>query len=68
MQQFDCFINVLIQVCFRLKVLNVSYNNLSADDVRVLSCLPLLRTLFLSGNGLSTLPQDLSQTSIDGSG
>ena len=44
------------------QVLNVSYNNLSPEDVRALSNLQNLRILHISGNGLTTLPNDLLQS------
>ncbi|KAJ1120400.1 hypothetical protein NDU88_008570 [Pleurodeles waltl] len=43
-----------------LEILDLSYNNLSADDVLALGILPRLRVLHLTGNGLTHLPSDMA--------
>ncbi|XP_070173868.1 X-ray radiation resistance-associated protein 1-like isoform X2 [Littorina saxatilis] len=43
-----------------LEVLELSYNNLSHDDILKLGLLPRLRVLHLTGNNFSTLPPDMS--------
>ncbi|CAH2225776.1 E3 ubiquitin- ligase RNF169 [Pelobates cultripes] len=43
-----------------LEVLDLSYNNLSPDDISQLSVLPQLRVLHLTGNRLTHLPPDMS--------
>ncbi|XP_063288031.1 X-ray radiation resistance-associated protein 1 [Pelobates fuscus] len=43
-----------------LEVLDLSYNNLSPDDISQLGVLPQLRVLHLTGNRLTHLPPDMS--------
>nr|XP_060623143.1 X-ray radiation resistance-associated protein 1 [Anolis sagrei ordinatus] len=43
-----------------LEVLDLSYNNLSPEDVRVLGVLSHLKVLHLTANGLTALPLDLA--------
>uniref|UniRef100_A0ABM5FVS8 X-ray radiation resistance-associated protein 1 n=1 Tax=Pogona vitticeps TaxID=103695 RepID=A0ABM5FVS8_9SAUR len=43
-----------------LEVLDLSYNNLSPEDVQVLGVLPHLKVLHLTANGLNSLPLDLA--------
>ncbi|MFT7809541.1 X-ray radiation resistance-associated protein 1-like isoform X1 [Arapaima gigas] len=43
-----------------LKVLDVSYNNLSSDALVHLALLPCLKVLHLTGNKLQSLPEDLA--------
>ena len=42
------------------QMLDLSYNNLSADDILSLGSLPNLRVLHLSGNNLKSIPTDIS--------
>ncbi|XP_060091338.1 X-ray radiation resistance-associated protein 1 [Heteronotia binoei] len=43
-----------------LEILDLSYNNLSPEDIRALGVLPHLKVLHLTANGLSSLPLDLA--------
>ncbi|KAL8191331.1 UNVERIFIED_CONTAM: hypothetical protein K2H54_072236 [Gekko kuhli] len=43
-----------------LEILDLSYNNLSPEDIRALGVLPHLKALHLTANGLSSLPLDLA--------
>uniref|UniRef100_A0A8D0BGZ4 X-ray radiation resistance-associated protein 1 n=1 Tax=Salvator merianae TaxID=96440 RepID=A0A8D0BGZ4_SALMN len=43
-----------------LEILDLSYNNLSPEDVQVLGILPRLKVLHLTANGLTSLPLDLA--------
>nr|KAG5698004.1 hypothetical protein BaRGS_005822 [Batillaria attramentaria] len=43
-----------------LEVLDLSYNNLSHDDVLTIGTLPKLRVLHLTGNNFRTMPQDMA--------
>ncbi|XP_067389297.1 X-ray radiation resistance-associated protein 1 [Emydura macquarii macquarii] len=43
-----------------LEILDLSYNNLSPEDVRTLGVLSQLKVLHLTANGLSSLPSDLA--------
>ncbi|KAM6447715.1 X-ray radiation resistance-associated protein 1 isoform 2-T3 [Liasis olivaceus] len=43
-----------------LEILDLSYNNLSPNDVQTLGILPHLKVLHLTANGLSSLPLDLA--------
>ncbi|XP_043928606.1 X-ray radiation resistance-associated protein 1 [Protopterus annectens] len=45
----------------KLQVLDLSYNNLSPEDVLSLGLLPQLKVLHLTGNGLHTLPPDVTE-------
>ncbi|XP_069496255.1 X-ray radiation resistance-associated protein 1 isoform X2 [Ambystoma mexicanum] len=47
-----------------LEILDLSYNNLSPDDVLALGSLPRLRVLHLTGNGLSHLPSDMAVSEL----
>lgn len=42
------------------QMLDLSYNNLSADDILSLGSLPNLRVLHLSGNNIKSIPTDIS--------
>ncbi|XP_075054418.1 X-ray radiation resistance-associated protein 1 isoform X2 [Mixophyes fleayi] len=44
----------------QLEVLNLSYNTVSPRDIPQLGVFPRLRVLYLTGNGLTDLPLDLS--------
>ncbi|XP_033637253.1 X-ray radiation resistance-associated protein 1-like [Asterias rubens] len=44
-----------------LEVLDLSYNNLSKDDILTLGILPKLKVLFLTGNQLRSLPPELAK-------
>lgn len=44
-----------------LEVLDLSYNNLSKDDILALGVLPKLRVLHLSGNQLRSLPPEMQK-------
>ncbi|XP_062414086.1 X-ray radiation resistance-associated protein 1 isoform X2 [Pungitius pungitius] len=48
-----------------LQVLDLSFNNLSADGIVSLDCLPRLKVLHLTGNRLHQLPPDLGSFSQD---
>ena len=41
-------------------MLDLSYNNLSSEDILNLGMLPNLRVLHLSGNNIKTIPADMS--------
>ncbi|KAM3837438.1 X-ray radiation resistance-associated protein 1 isoform 2-T2 [Vipera latastei] len=43
-----------------LEILDLSYNNLSPEDVQILGILPHLKALHLTANGLSSLPLNLA--------
>ncbi|XP_039211813.1 X-ray radiation resistance-associated protein 1 isoform X2 [Crotalus tigris] len=43
-----------------LEILDLSYNNLSPEDVQILGILPHLKVLHLTANGLSSLPLNLA--------
>uniref|UniRef100_A0A8C4VMA6 X-ray radiation resistance associated 1 n=1 Tax=Gopherus evgoodei TaxID=1825980 RepID=A0A8C4VMA6_9SAUR len=43
-----------------LEILDLSYNNLSSEDVRTLGVLSQLKVLHLTANGLRSLPSDLA--------
>ncbi|XP_013910993.1 PREDICTED: X-ray radiation resistance-associated protein 1, partial [Thamnophis sirtalis] len=45
-----------------LEILDLSYNNLSPEDVQSLGMLPHLKVLHLTANGLSSLPLNLAVT------
>lgn len=47
-----------------LEILDLSYNNLLADDVLALGTLPRLRVLHLTGNGLTHLPLDMAVSEL----
>ncbi|CAH1780666.1 unnamed protein product [Owenia fusiformis] len=44
-----------------LELLDMSYNNLSREDAVTLGMLPNLKVLHLTGNGLTSLPPDLTR-------
>ncbi|XP_074657735.1 X-ray radiation resistance-associated protein 1-like isoform X2 [Tubulanus polymorphus] len=44
-----------------LEILDLSYNNLSKDDILPLGLLPVLKVLHLTGNGFSSLPPELAK-------
>lgn len=44
-----------------LQVLDLSYNNISSNDVLLLGCLPKLKVLTLTGNGLTSIHPDICQ-------
>ncbi|XP_044878399.1 X-ray radiation resistance-associated protein 1 isoform X1 [Mauremys mutica] len=48
-----------------LEILDLSYNNLSPEDVRTLGVLSQLKVLHLTANGLRSLPSDLSVSEND---
>jgi len=48
-----------------LEVLDLSYNNLSQEDLLTLGLLPNVKVLHLTGNGLSTLPPNLAMPKYD---
>ncbi|XP_063160406.1 X-ray radiation resistance-associated protein 1 [Candoia aspera] len=50
-----------------LEILDLSYNNLSPDDVQTLGILPHLKVLHLTANGLSSLPLDLAASESESS-
>uniref|UniRef100_K7FLE0 X-ray radiation resistance associated 1 n=1 Tax=Pelodiscus sinensis TaxID=13735 RepID=K7FLE0_PELSI len=45
-----------------LEILDLSYNNLSPEDVRTLGVLSQLKVLHLTANGLRSLPSDLADS------
>ncbi|MGH0175400.1 UNVERIFIED_CONTAM: hypothetical protein FKN15_070929 [Acipenser sinensis] len=47
-----------------LEVLDLSYNNLTSDDVLSLGLCPCLRVLYLTGNGLHSLPPDVTSSEL----
>ncbi|XP_053163414.1 X-ray radiation resistance-associated protein 1 [Hemicordylus capensis] len=49
-----------------LEVLDLSYNNLSPEDVRILGVLSHLKALHLTANGLHSLPLDLAVPESEG--
>ncbi|XP_072034836.1 LOW QUALITY PROTEIN: X-ray radiation resistance-associated protein 1-like [Amphiura filiformis] len=44
-----------------LEVLDLSYNNLSKDDLLTLGLLPKLKVLYLTGNQLHSIPADIAK-------
>ncbi|XP_040036816.2 X-ray radiation resistance-associated protein 1 [Gasterosteus aculeatus] len=48
-----------------LQVLDLSFNNLSADDIVSIDCLPRLKVLHLTGNKLHQLPPNLGSVNHD---
>ncbi|XP_065279387.1 X-ray radiation resistance-associated protein 1 [Emys orbicularis] len=48
-----------------LEILDLSYNNLSPEDVRTLGVLSQLKVLHLTANGLRSLPSDLAVSEND---
>ncbi|XP_041088915.1 X-ray radiation resistance-associated protein 1 isoform X3 [Polyodon spathula] len=48
-----------------LEVLDLSYNNLTSDDVLSLGLCPCLRVLYLTGNGLHSLPPDVTSSELN---
>ncbi|KAL5004765.1 hypothetical protein ScPMuIL_018221 [Solemya velum] len=48
-----------------LEVVDVSYNNLGQDDILSLGRLPQIKVLHLTGNGFSTLPQNMGHPFYD---
>ncbi|XP_053404342.1 X-ray radiation resistance-associated protein 1-like isoform X2 [Mercenaria mercenaria] len=48
-----------------LEVLDVSYNNLSHDDILTLGLLSNIKVLHLTGNGLTSLPANMAMPHID---
>ncbi|XP_032637046.1 X-ray radiation resistance-associated protein 1 [Chelonoidis abingdonii] len=48
-----------------LEILDLSYNNLSPEDVRTLGVLSQLKVLHLTANGLRSLPSDLTVSEND---
>ncbi|XP_074832784.1 X-ray radiation resistance-associated protein 1 isoform X2 [Carettochelys insculpta] len=52
----------------RLEILDLSYNNLSPEDVRTLGVLSQLKVLHLTANGLRSLPSDLAVSEHDSTG
>ncbi|XP_058884360.1 X-ray radiation resistance-associated protein 1-like isoform X1 [Acipenser ruthenus] len=48
-----------------LEVLDLSYNNLTSDDVLSLGLCPCLRVLYLTGNGLHSLPPDVTASELN---
>ncbi|KAG6929011.1 X-ray radiation resistance associated 1 [Chelydra serpentina] len=48
-----------------LEILDLSYNNLSPEDVRTLGVLSQLKVLHLTANGLRSLPPDLAVSEND---
>uniref|UniRef100_A0A674I2N4 X-ray radiation resistance associated 1 n=1 Tax=Terrapene triunguis TaxID=2587831 RepID=A0A674I2N4_9SAUR len=48
-----------------LEILDLSYNNLSPEDVRTLGVLSQLKVLHLTANGLRSLPSDLALSEND---
>lgn len=49
----------------KLQVLDLSYNNLSQEDILKIGLLPNLKVLHLTGNGFRTLPQNMGMPHID---
>ncbi|XP_042314780.1 X-ray radiation resistance-associated protein 1 isoform X2 [Sceloporus undulatus] len=49
-----------------LEILDLSYNNLSPEDVQVLGVLSHLKVLHLTANGLNSLPLDLAVSESEG--
>lgn len=47
------------------QVLDVSYNNLSQEDILTIGLLPNLKVLHLTGNALRTLPQNMGMPHVD---
>ncbi|XP_046723436.1 X-ray radiation resistance-associated protein 1 isoform X2 [Silurus meridionalis] len=48
----------------KLEVLDLSYNNLSSDSILAIGLLQRLKVLYLTGNGLQTLPPDMTVPNI----
>ncbi|KAM4701685.1 X-ray radiation resistance-associated protein 1 [Discoglossus pictus] len=66
LRELELSMNGIRRICVtpgdfpHLGVLDLSYNNLSADDVSQLGVISNLRVLQLTGNGLQHLPPDMS--------
>ena len=67
LESIDCISQYLcielfswLSVSFSLKTLDLSYNNLSPEDILPLGLLPNLRVLHLTGNGIKELPAEMS--------
>ncbi|XP_052782406.1 X-ray radiation resistance-associated protein 1-like isoform X2 [Mya arenaria] len=50
-----------------LEVLDLSYNNLSQDDILTLGLVPNIKVLHLTGNGLHSLPPNMAMPKYDDS-
>ncbi|KAG7483831.1 hypothetical protein MATL_G00042590 [Megalops atlanticus] len=48
-----------------LEILDLSYNNLSSDDIQSIGLLPCLKVLHLSGNELRALPDSMAKPHYD---
>uniref|UniRef100_UPI00398F0222 X-ray radiation resistance-associated protein 1 isoform X1 n=2 Tax=Pristiophorus japonicus TaxID=55135 RepID=UPI00398F0222 len=65
-RELDLTVNGVQNLCLttrdfpHLEVLNLSYNNLTHQDILELGILPQLKTLHLTGNDLDSLPPDLT--------
>lgn len=46
-------------------MLDLSYNNLSPNDVLAVGIIPKLRVLHLTGNGFTTLPTEMSRPHLE---
>ena len=47
------------------QLLDLSYNNLTPQDILPLGLMPKLRVLHLTGNGLHQLPPELSRPHVE---
>ena len=54
-------LNVKVGDFSTLEMLDLSYNNLSADDLLALGLLPNLTVLHLTGNSLRSVPPDMGR-------
>ncbi|XP_039767155.1 X-ray radiation resistance-associated protein 1 isoform X2 [Ornithorhynchus anatinus] len=66
LEELELSFNGIGNVCIRtedfqyLEVLDLSYNSLSPEAIYELGILPRLKTLFLTGNGLTSLPSNMA--------
>ena len=50
------------------QMLDLSYNSLTPDDIIQIGCLRFIKVLYLSGNGLVTLPENMAGFYVTESG
>ena len=63
--QFSCIVCYFTLNILYFQVLDVSYNNLSQDDVLTLGLLGNLKVLHLTGNNFKTLPVNMAMPYFD---
>jgi len=60
-----CLFRFSVVYLYFLQMLDVSYNNLSPEDILPLGLIPNLKILHLTGNSLRTLPGDMARPHLD---